>query len=295
MAGPYRQVRADRPVLGKLFFPQGDRAHPCTCTASSCSCSGRIFPSSSGPWGWRGCCSRTTRSSPGFNSITSTGSTFGARRLVVVLLAAASVIGARWLVTAALCGDRGHCRGGVRRGALDPCGSGGRDLRTASRMPARLRLPRFEIRPGSHARITPNAVAAGDNEFVDFAAILSNLRPLAGWTVHNSPSVTDAELDDRAALNDQLAGVDRSSFEANWRSYLENGVVGLVGRNRSLCQPGSRPASPHTIAPAPICPPRSIDSPSDTWASPLAPSHHTSARAGRLFRVDRRGMSGSRS
>ena len=36
--------------------------------------------SSSGCWGWRDCCSRTIRSSPGSNSTTFTGSMFGGRR-----------------------------------------------------------------------------------------------------------------------------------------------------------------------------------------------------------------------
>jgi hypothetical protein len=93
---------------------------------------------------------------------------------------------------------------------------------------------RSEIRPDGTPRFTPSAVAAGDTDFVDLAAIFTNLRPLSGWTVHNSPSVTDAELDDRAALNDLLMGHGRSSFEARVRFDFENTYIGLVGRNRTL-------------------------------------------------------------
>ena len=93
---------------------------------------------------------------------------------------------------------------------------------------------RSEVHPGSTSIFTRNAVAAGDSDFVDFASILDGLRPLAGWTVDNSPSVTDAELDDRVAINDRLLGVDRSSFEARQHSYFENVHLSRAERDRLL-------------------------------------------------------------
>ena len=72
---------------------------------------------------------------------------------------------------------------------------------------------RSEISDPGSPRFAPNAVAAGDSDFVDYAAILSNLRPLSGWSPYNSASITDAELDDREALNAVILSVDRSSFE----------------------------------------------------------------------------------
>jgi hypothetical protein len=94
---------------------------------------------------------------------------------------------------------------------------------------------RSEFPSGGTLKFTPNAVVAGDTDFVDFAAILTDLRPLDGWTVYNSPSVTDAQLDDRVALNDLLLGFDRSSFETKQREYFsEYHHAGAVARNPSL-------------------------------------------------------------
>jgi len=92
---------------------------------------------------------------------------------------------------------------------------------------------RAEFPSDRSAKFTANAVAAGDSDFINFAAILENLRPLDGWCAYYSPSVTDAELDDRAALNDLLLGVDRSSFEARQRKYYEGLGFGYWHRDRS--------------------------------------------------------------
>ena len=93
---------------------------------------------------------------------------------------------------------------------------------------------RSEFRPGIAPRFIPNAVVAGDTDFTAFAAIMSDLRPLYGWTSYYSSWVTDAELDDRAALNDLLLGFDRPSFEARQHSYFNGLHTGPVERNRSL-------------------------------------------------------------
>ncbi len=78
---------------------------------------------------------------------------------------------------------------------------------------------RAELPADRTRRFAPNAVAAGDADFVDFAAILDNLRPLDGWVVFVSPSVSDAEFDDRAALNDLLLGVERAAFEDRQHAF----------------------------------------------------------------------------
>ena len=93
---------------------------------------------------------------------------------------------------------------------------------------------RSQIRSGRHSETHPNAVVAGDTDFVDFSAIFNDLRPLYGWTVFNSPSVTDAQMDERVALNDLLMGFDRSSFEARQQSYFKGHHAGPLERNRSL-------------------------------------------------------------
>ena len=93
---------------------------------------------------------------------------------------------------------------------------------------------RSQIRPGGTPRFASNAVVAGDTDFVDFAAILTDLRPLHGWTVFNSPWVTDAQMDDRVALNDLLLGFDRSSFEVRQREFFDDLHCGPSWRDRSL-------------------------------------------------------------
>jgi hypothetical protein len=83
-------------------------------------------------------------------------------------------------------------------------------------------------------RFAPNTVVAGDRDFVDYAAILSNLRPLSGWSAYNSASITDAELDDRTGLNAVILGLDRASFEAAERGEIESIRMGSWLRDRSL-------------------------------------------------------------
>jgi hypothetical protein len=85
-------------------------------------------------------------------------------------------------------------------------------------------LPRFE----------PNSVAAGATDFVDFASILDNLRPLSNWSTYLSPSVSNAELGERTALNDLILGIDRTTFETRQRHFFETFPMGPWKRNRSL-------------------------------------------------------------
>ncbi len=91
-----------------------------------------------------------------------------------------------------------------------------------------------EFSPGRHSRFAPNAVAAGDRDFVDFAAILDNLRPLDGFSAYLSCSLTNAELDDREALNELLQGVDRAAFEAKQPRELVKYKSGPWYHDRSL-------------------------------------------------------------
>jgi hypothetical protein len=89
-----------------------------------------------------------------------------------------------------------------------------------------------ECPPGRSGPFLHNAVVAGETDFVDLAAIIDNMHPLAGYCALLSPSVTDAELDDRTALNGLLRGLDRPAFEAEQRHDFENEPWGPWGRNR---------------------------------------------------------------
>ena len=69
----------------------------------------------------------------------------------------------------------------------------------------------------------PNSTVAGELQFVNYACVLENQRPLDNYWVTLSPSVTDVELDQRVALNAILLGQDRTTLEAKHRdaSYGE--------------------------------------------------------------------------
>ena len=60
----------------------------------------------------------------------------------------------------------------------------------------------------------------GDVEFVDFAVIAENQRPLMSYAVFLSPSIDNAEWERRIALNGYLVGLDRPSFKAEQISAL---------------------------------------------------------------------------
>ena len=53
-------------------------------------------------------------------------------------------------------------------------------------------------------RFAPNSTVAGEHQFISFASILENQRPLDNYWVFLSPQVTDAEWDERIALNNYL-------------------------------------------------------------------------------------------
>jgi hypothetical protein len=69
-------------------------------------------------------------------------------------------------------------------------------------------------------RLAPNSVIGGDPDFVDFAMIAEDQRPLMNYAVFLSPSIDNAEWDRRIALNGYLLGLDRESFEAAQDSAL---------------------------------------------------------------------------
>ena len=70
------------------------------------------------------------------------------------------------------------------------------------------------------ARLTPNAVIGGDTQFVDFAMMVENERPVMAYAVYLSPSIDNAEWEQRIAFNGYLLGLDRSTFEAQQASDL---------------------------------------------------------------------------
>lgn len=71
--------------------------------------------------------------------------------------------------------------------------------------------------PGA-AKLVPNAVVAGDTPFIDYAGILENLRPLDNYWVFLSPYISDAEWDQRKALNSYLC--DPAASESSLRESL---------------------------------------------------------------------------
>ena len=84
--------------------------------------------------------------------------------------------------------------------------------------------------PGT-VRLAPNAVLAGDQKFVDLAAVLENQRPLLHYSVMFSPSTTNAEWYLRIALNAYLRGLDRSAFKAEQEKALDTAVWGPWARD----------------------------------------------------------------
>jgi hypothetical protein len=71
-------------------------------------------------------------------------------------------------------------------------------------------------------RLAPNSVIAGDASYVDFAAVLENVRPLEHYTVLFSHAITNAEWEDRIALNAYLLGQDRRAFRAEQEALLHS-------------------------------------------------------------------------
>jgi hypothetical protein len=63
-------------------------------------------------------------------------------------------------------------------------------------------------------RLLPNATVAGERQFIDFATILENQRPLVNYWVYLSPQISDQEWYRRIAVNAYLLGQDRAAFEA---------------------------------------------------------------------------------
>jgi hypothetical protein len=72
-------------------------------------------------------------------------------------------------------------------------------------------------------RFVPNATAAGEIDFTNFAAILENQRPLDNYWVFLSPQVKDSEWDERVALNSFLLAEDRATYETKQRTGFQVG------------------------------------------------------------------------
>lgn len=88
------------------------------------------------------------------------------------------------------------------------------------------------LKPGAKP-LAANAVVAGDQGFVNLAAILENQRPLLHYAALFSPSTTNEEWYLRMALNGYLSGQDRSLFEAQERRHLADAVWGPWSRDPS--------------------------------------------------------------
>lgn len=85
--------------------------------------------------------------------------------------------------------------------------------------------------PGS-VPLEPNAVVAGDRFFLDWAAVLDDLRPLDRHSISTSIQISDSEWDERSALNAYLRGLDSRAFESEQKTSLKsvNPRVWGIGR-----------------------------------------------------------------
>jgi polysaccharide biosynthesis protein PslH len=84
----------------------------------------------------------------------------------------------------------------------------------------------LQRRGGSSIGLAPNAVLAGDKNFVPMAAIMDNQRPLYHYAADLSPSVSDEEWNDRIALDGFLRGLDRAGFAAEQQQAVADWVLG---------------------------------------------------------------------
>jgi hypothetical protein len=70
-------------------------------------------------------------------------------------------------------------------------------------------------------RLEALAIVAGDVDFVEFAAIAEHTLPFYGYIIDLSPTIKDAEWDERIALHGYLLGQDRPGFERAQRLFFE--------------------------------------------------------------------------
>ncbi len=84
---------------------------------------------------------------------------------------------------------------------------------------------REQRRAASVPPLAPNAVVAGAAEFVDFAVVLENVRPLER-TAFLSANIRNAEWDARVALNSFLEGRDRAAFAVEQEMFFNQVVTG---------------------------------------------------------------------
>jgi hypothetical protein len=84
----------------------------------------------------------------------------------------------------------------------------------------------------SNLPLQSRAVIAGNKEFIDFAVIMENQRPLSGYLVDLSPAVDNAQWDARIALNSYIEGKDRDSFILQQRAELTTNQFGPWKRDQ---------------------------------------------------------------
>jgi hypothetical protein len=91
---------------------------------------------------------------------------------------------------------------------------------------------------------------AGDQGFVDIAAVAESLRPLDHYAVQISPAVSDAEWDIRIALNALLSGQGRDTFVSRQNERLSADGWGSWTRSRVVFAQrlGQRVAAYDTVA-----------------------------------------------
>jgi len=72
----------------------------------------------------------------------------------------------------------------------------------------------------SRVSLEPKSVIAGDDKFSSIGIIADNQRPLFGYTILVSPSVDNAEYNERQVLNFYLLGLDRSQLQPMMNQYI---------------------------------------------------------------------------
>jgi len=143
-------------------------------------------------------------------------------RLVLVLIAAVSIVNARWRphrAWASLCwiAVMLYFVGGVYVSAICVTRTWFGVAYVRNYLHYRAQRSTGPIRP-----MTPGATIAGDDGFCEIAAVAENLRVLGGEAVPRSMMVDDAHWEARIALNAFLIGTDRTAFEREARNDAAN-------------------------------------------------------------------------
>jgi len=143
-------------------------------------------------------------------------------RLALVLIAAVSIVDARWRLSrtwAVLCWTllMLYFVGGVYVSAICVTRTWFGVAEMQNYLRYRAQRSAEPVKP-----MTPGSTIAGDDGFCELAAVAENLHVLGGQAVPRSMMVDDAQWEARVALNAFLMGTDRAAFEREARSEAAN-------------------------------------------------------------------------